>query len=204
MSSSLRVVSKRSTWGKWFAGFSTDCCCCCCCVCCCSWAVPCCCFPKNGMGITTSVVERGYGNWRISNRDVLIWFIFDISQCPVTHTRFFHISFPISFLFFFFLSSSPRLTVHTMALPGTETIRFRRPTTGPNAVEQKKEPKKDEFGSLAPIGWKRRHQSLLQDQLKRCVQMSLMCTTIRILMGLLLSAYEKKGISKAHSFPRYP
>ncbi|KIR99848.1 alpha-1,2-mannosyltransferase [Cryptococcus deuterogattii 2001/935-1] len=54
-----------------------------------------------------------------------------------------------------------------MALPGTETIRFRRPTTGPNAVEQKKEPKKDEFGSLAPIGWKRRHQGLLQDQLKR-------------------------------------
>lgn len=94
---------------------------------------------------------------------------------------------------FFFLFSSHRLTVHTMALPGTETIRFRRPTTGPNAVEQKKEPKKDEFGSLAPIGWKRRHQGLLQDQLKRCVQLSLMCTTIRILMGLLLSAYEKRN-----------
>lgn len=108
------------------------------------------------------------------------------------------------FISLFFLFSSRRLAVHTMALPGTETIRFRRPTTGPNAVEQKKEPKKDEFGSLAPIGWKRRHQGLLQDQLKRCVQMSLMCTTIRILMGLLLSAYEKKGISKAHSFPRYP
>lgn len=106
MSSSLRVVSKRSTWGKWFAGFSTDCCCCCC-VCCCSWAVSCCCFPKNGMGITTSVVERGYGNWRISNRDVLIWFIFDVSQCPVTHTRFFHISFPISFFLFFSFSRRP-------------------------------------------------------------------------------------------------
>ncbi|GFZ47156.1 hypothetical protein JCM24511_04899 [Saitozyma sp. JCM 24511] len=54
-----------------------------------------------------------------------------------------------------------------MALPGTETIRFRRPTTGPNAPAQKSEPKKDEFGSMAPLGWKRRHQGLLQDKLGR-------------------------------------
>jgi alpha-1,2-mannosyltransferase len=56
-----------------------------------------------------------------------------------------------------------------MALPGTETIRFRRPTTGPNAPAQKTEPKKDEFGSMAPLGWKRRHQGLLQDKLSRWV-----------------------------------
>ncbi|WVQ81367.1 hypothetical protein IAT38_003490 [Cryptococcus sp. DSM 104549] len=55
-----------------------------------------------------------------------------------------------------------------MALPGTETVRFRRPTAGPNAVAQKaEEPKRDEFGSLAPIGWKRRHQGLLQDLTRR-------------------------------------
>lgn len=55
-----------------------------------------------------------------------------------------------------------------MALPGTETIRFRRPTAGPNAVAQKSdEPKKDQFGDLAPTGWKRRHQGLLQDQVGR-------------------------------------
>lgn len=53
-----------------------------------------------------------------------------------------------------------------MALPGTETIRFRRPTTGPNAIAPKEE-KRDEFGSLAPQGWKRRHQGLLQDQVGR-------------------------------------
>jgi len=58
-------------------------------------------------------------------------------------------------------------TAHlNMALPGTETIRFRRPTAGPNAVQPKEE-KKDEFGSLAPQGWKRRHQGLLQDQVGR-------------------------------------
>jgi hypothetical protein len=56
-----------------------------------------------------------------------------------------------------------------MALPGTETIRFRRPTTGPNAPAQKSEAKKDEFGSMAPLGWKRRHQGLLQDKLSRWV-----------------------------------
>ncbi|TXT09120.1 hypothetical protein VHUM_02594 [Vanrija humicola] len=55
-----------------------------------------------------------------------------------------------------------------MALPGTETIRFRRPTAGPNAVAQKSdEPKKDQFGDLAPTGWKKRHQGLLQDQVGR-------------------------------------
>lgn len=53
-----------------------------------------------------------------------------------------------------------------MAMPGTETIRFRRPTTGPNAPKPKEE-KRDEFGSLAPQGWKRRHQALLQDQVGR-------------------------------------
>lgn len=55
-----------------------------------------------------------------------------------------------------------------MALPGTETVRFRRPTTGPNAPTPK-EVKKDEFGSLAPEGWKRRHQGILQDQVGRSV-----------------------------------
>lgn len=55
-----------------------------------------------------------------------------------------------------------------MAMPGTETVRFRRPTTGPNAVAPK-EVKKDQFGSLAPEGWKRRHQGLLQDLVGRCV-----------------------------------
>ncbi|WVQ93059.1 hypothetical protein IAU59_000123 [Kwoniella sp. CBS 9459] len=57
-----------------------------------------------------------------------------------------------------------------MAMPGTETIRFRRPTSGPNAISQSgkdKEPKKDEFGSMAPTGFKRRHQGLLQDQVGR-------------------------------------
>ncbi|KAL7421010.1 mannosyltransferase [Cryptotrichosporon argae] len=54
-----------------------------------------------------------------------------------------------------------------MALPGTETMRFRRPTAGPNAAPAPSAPKKDEFGSLAPQGWKRRHQGLLQDQVGR-------------------------------------
>ncbi|GMK56086.1 hypothetical protein CspeluHIS016_0211420 [Cutaneotrichosporon spelunceum] len=48
--------------------------------------------------------------------------------------------------------------------PGTETIRFRRPT---NTPAEKKEPEKDQFGSLAPQGWKKRHQGLLQDQVRR-------------------------------------
>ncbi|BEI92503.1 uncharacterized protein CcaverHIS019_0501310 [Cutaneotrichosporon cavernicola] len=48
--------------------------------------------------------------------------------------------------------------------PGVETIRFRRPTNKP---VEKKEPEKDQFGSLAPQGWKRRHQGLLQDQVRR-------------------------------------
>jgi alpha-1,2-mannosyltransferase len=52
-------------------------------------------------------------------------------------------------------------------MPGTETVRFRRPTTGPNAV-QPKEIKKDEFGKMAAEGWKRRHQGILQDQVGRC------------------------------------
>ncbi|WVQ74450.1 hypothetical protein IAR50_004051 [Cryptococcus sp. DSM 104548] len=52
-----------------------------------------------------------------------------------------------------------------MALPGTETVRFRRPTAGPNAVAPSTQaPKKDEFGSMAPTGFKARHQGLLQDQ----------------------------------------
>lgn len=51
-----------------------------------------------------------------------------------------------------------------MAMPGTETIRFRRPTNvaGPTKVEEK-----DQFGNAAPSGWKRRHQGLLQDQVGR-------------------------------------
>ena len=53
-----------------------------------------------------------------------------------------------------------------MAMPGTETIRFRRPT---NKNEPAPEPKKDQFGEMAPQGWKRRHQGLLQDLLRRCV-----------------------------------
>lgn len=53
-----------------------------------------------------------------------------------------------------------------MNIPGTESVRFRRPTTGPNAVKAA-EPQKDQFGSMAPQGWKRRHQGLLQDQLGR-------------------------------------
>jgi len=66
------------------------------------------------------------------------------------------------------LFSLPLLFVlfRKMALPGTETVRFRRPTTGPNAVAPKA-PEKDEFGSLAPQGWKRRHQGLLQDKVGR-------------------------------------
>lgn len=51
-------------------------------------------------------------------------------------------------------------------IPGTEQVRFRRPTTGPNAVKPK-EIKKDQFGSLAPQGWKRRHQGILQDLVGR-------------------------------------
>lgn len=99
-----------------------------------------------------------------------------------------------SHLFFFFCPTQNCLIVHKMALPGTETIRFRRPTAGPNAVEQKKEePKKDEFGSLAPVGWKRRHQGLLQDQLKRCARLSLMCTTIYRLIELSFSPYGKRN-----------
>ncbi|WWD21173.1 hypothetical protein CI109_105657 [Kwoniella shandongensis] len=55
-----------------------------------------------------------------------------------------------------------------MALPGTETVRFRRPTSGPNAiVVPKTEPERDEFGTLAPTGYRRRHQGLLQDQTRR-------------------------------------
>ena len=53
-------------------------------------------------------------------------------------------------------------------MPGTETVRFRRPTTGPNAA-QPKEIKKDEFGKMAAEGWKRRHQGILQDQVGRSV-----------------------------------
>ncbi|WVN87816.1 uncharacterized protein L203_103011 [Cryptococcus depauperatus CBS 7841] len=55
-----------------------------------------------------------------------------------------------------------------MSLPGTETIRIRRPNPAPTAVGQNKEvEKKDEFGNVLPIGWKRRHQGLLQDQVAR-------------------------------------
>lgn len=57
-----------------------------------------------------------------------------------------------------------------MAMPGTETIRFRYPTSGPNARVQKPvEEKKDQFGNMASQGWKRRHQGLLQDQTGRSV-----------------------------------
>ena len=51
-------------------------------------------------------------------------------------------------------------------IPGTESVRFRRPTTGPNAPKPK-EIKKDQFGSLAPEGWKRRHTGILQDLVGR-------------------------------------
>ncbi|KAK4689384.1 hypothetical protein P7C73_g729, partial [Tremellales sp. Uapishka_1] len=55
-----------------------------------------------------------------------------------------------------------------MALrPGTETIRFRQPTGAGNAVAVKKEEVYDEFGNVTPIGWKRRHQGLLQDKVRR-------------------------------------
>lgn len=61
-----------------------------------------------------------------------------------------------------------------MAMPGTETIRFRRPTAGPNAIAAKKkkaeeEIKVDKFGGKhAPApAWKRRHLGLLQDQVGR-------------------------------------
>lgn len=55
--------------------------------------------------------------------------------------------------------------------PGTEGIRFRRPTTGPNAENaRKEEPKLDQFGSMAPLGWKKRHMGLLQDLVGRCVR----------------------------------
>jgi len=58
--------------------------------------------------------------------------------------------------------------------PGTETIRFRRPTSGPNAVAPPK-PKVvdvrdvDRFGGKhAPQpAWKKRHGGLLQDQVGR-------------------------------------
>lgn len=62
-------------------------------------------------------------------------------------------------------NSDRRLPI--MAMPGTETIRFRRPTAGPNAVAAKK-PAPDGFGSQGPKeAWKRRHQGLLQDQVGR-------------------------------------
>ncbi|WVR08923.1 hypothetical protein IAU60_005982 [Kwoniella sp. DSM 27419] len=54
-----------------------------------------------------------------------------------------------------------------MALPGTETVRFRRPTHGPTAVAVKKQEEKDQFGNMAPTGFKKRHQGLLQDQVGR-------------------------------------
>ncbi|EIW67903.1 hypothetical protein TREMEDRAFT_44918 [Tremella mesenterica DSM 1558] len=56
-----------------------------------------------------------------------------------------------------------------MALPGTETLRFRRPTTGPNAIKPNKDKAgkdKDTFGTLGQA-WKRRHGGLLQDQVGR-------------------------------------
>lgn len=56
-----------------------------------------------------------------------------------------------------------------MALPGTESVRFRRPTSGPHAVAtETAEPQLDQFGSQASLGWKRRHQGLLQDKVGRC------------------------------------
>ena len=60
--------------------------------------------------------------------------------------------------------------------PGTETIRFRRPTAGPNAVAEKKKKVQEEDvrdvdrfgGKHAPVpAWKKRHRGLLQDQVGR-------------------------------------
>ena len=60
--------------------------------------------------------------------------------------------------------------------PGTETIRFRRPTAGPNAVaEKQKKVQEDDIrdvdrfgGKHAPLpAWKKRHRGLLQDQVGR-------------------------------------
>lgn len=57
---------------------------------------------------------------------------------------------------------------------GTETIRFRRPTAGPNAVSQttinSNGEQVDKFGGkFAPDvkAWKRRHMGLLQDLVGR-------------------------------------
>lgn len=57
------------------------------------------------------------------------------------------------------------------ALPGTENVRFARPTNGPTVTPTP--PKRDEFGSLAPQGWKRRHQGILQDKIGRSVSVVL-------------------------------
>ena len=67
-----------------------------------------------------------------------------------------------------------RLPSRAMALPGTESLRFRRPTSGPNYVAPNvTEVKVDQFGSQAPRGWKRRHQGLLQDKVGRWAWRSL-------------------------------
>lgn len=54
---------------------------------------------------------------------------------------------------------------------GTETIRFRRPTAGPNAVKTNENGEQvDKFGGkFAPDvkAWKRRHMGLLQDLVGR-------------------------------------
>lgn len=57
-----------------------------------------------------------------------------------------------------------------MAMPGTETIRFRRPTTGPNAQVAEQAPSDKFGGKFAPDvqKWRRRHMGLLQDLVGRC------------------------------------
>ena len=59
-----------------------------------------------------------------------------------------------------------------MALPGTETVRFRRPIPQGTAVAPTARilDEKDEHGRPLPAGWKRRHQGLLQDQTRRASQ----------------------------------
>lgn len=53
--------------------------------------------------------------------------------------------------------------------PGTETIRFRRPTAGPNAQQQGGTDVDKFGGKYGPDvkGWKRRHMGLLQDLVGR-------------------------------------
>jgi hypothetical protein len=92
------------------------------------------------------------------------------------HTTLFalHLSLIASLSSLFPLISSPLLiaqpavqlyTSPEMALPGTETVRFRRPID-PSAPAPKAKEEKDEFGKLVPR-WKKRHLGLLQDLVGR-------------------------------------